>query len=93
MKEDAQPVLSESADAECTWLKAENARLRQLLAKHNIQVPPAHPAIQPSVKAVEVLSPDERKERARKRIALFRRPFSLEGGCLRVTIPLTDTVI
>jgi len=75
MKEGAQPLPFESADAECTWLREENARLRQLLTEHNIQIPPAQPASRPSVKAVEVLSSEDRKERARKRITLFQSLF------------------
>ena len=75
MKEGAQPVPFESADAECGRLREENARLRKLLTEHNIQIPPAEPASRPSVKAVEVLSPEDRKDRARKRIALFQSLF------------------
>jgi hypothetical protein len=41
MKEGSQPVSFESADAECRWLREENARLRQLLTEHNIRIPPA----------------------------------------------------
>jgi len=75
MKEGAQPLPFESADAECTWLREENARLRQLLTEHNIQIPPAQLASRLSVKAVEVLSPEDRKGRARKRITLFQSLF------------------
>jgi superfamily II DNA or RNA helicase len=75
MKEGAQPVPFEPADAECRRLREENARLRKLLTEHNIQIPPAEPASRPSVKAVEVLSPEDRKDRARKRIALFQSLF------------------
>lgn len=41
MKEGSQPVRFDSADAECTRLREENARLRQLLTEHNIPIPPA----------------------------------------------------
>ena len=75
MKEGAQPVPFESADAECTRLREENARLRKLLTKQNIQIPPAEPASRSCVKAVEVLSPGDRRERGRKRIALFQSLF------------------
>jgi superfamily II DNA or RNA helicase len=75
MKESSQPVPFESADAEYRRLREENARLRQLLTEHNIQIPPAQPAIRPCVKAVGVLSPEDRKKRSRKRIALFRSLF------------------
>jgi len=70
-----QPVPFESTDAECMWLREENARLRQLLTKHNISIPAIEPAMQSCVKPVEVLSLEERQERARKRIALFRSLF------------------
>jgi superfamily II DNA or RNA helicase len=73
MKDGAQPVPIESADAECKQLREENARLRQLLAEHNIPMPPKQPANPPPVKSVLPL--EDRKERARKRIALFRSLF------------------
>jgi len=56
-------------------LREENARLRQLLTEHNIPIPPTEPAMQSWVKPVEVLPLEERQERARKRIALFRSLF------------------
>ncbi len=73
MKEASQAVPIESADAECRRLREENARLRQLLAEHNIRIPPNQSANLPAVKSV--LSLEDRKERARKRIALFRSLF------------------
>jgi hypothetical protein len=75
MKEDSQPVPFESPEAECRRLREENARLRQLLAEHHIPIPPNQPANPTAVKTAEVLSPEDRKERAKKRIALFRRLF------------------
>ena len=74
-REPSQPVPFEVTDAECRRLREENARLRQLLAEHNIPVAPTEPAIRPCVKPIEVLSSDERQERARRRIALFRGLF------------------
>lgn len=71
----SQPVPFESTDAECKRLREENAHLRQLLAQHNISVPPSEPETLPRAKPVEVLSLGDRQERARKRIALFRRLF------------------
>src|SRR5215467_5352670 len=71
----SQPVSFESAEAECSRLREENARLRRLLAEHNILIPPAESPMRPFVKAMEALSLDERQERARKRIALFRSLF------------------
>lgn len=73
MKEGAQPIPFGSPDTECTRLRAENARLRQLLAEHNIPIPLNQPAKLPAVKSVLPL--EDRKERAKKRIALFRSLF------------------
>src|SRR5215472_18094977 len=74
-EEGSQPVPAESADAECRRLREENARLRQILAKHNISLLPLEPADRSRIRSAEVLSPEDRKERAQKRIALFRRLF------------------
>jgi len=71
----SQPVSFESAEAECSRLREENARLRRLLAEHNILIPPAEPPMRRFVKPTEASSLDERQERARKRIALFRSLF------------------
>src|SRR5215469_3887120 len=70
-----QPVSFEFAEAECSRLREENARLRRILAEHNILIPPAEPPMRPFVKPIEASSLDERQERARKRIALFRSLF------------------
>ena len=64
-----------SVEAERTWLREENARLRRLLAEHNIPVPPSEVATQSDAKPIEVLSSEARAERARKRITLFRSLF------------------
>ena len=47
MKEGLQSVPFEFAEAECRRLREENARLRRLLAEHNIPIPPNQPANQP----------------------------------------------
>jgi superfamily II DNA or RNA helicase len=73
MKEGMQLVPFETADAECTRLREENVRLRQLLAEHHILIPPNQP-VNPGT-AKSVLPLEDRKERARKRIALFRSLF------------------
>jgi hypothetical protein len=70
-----QPVSFEFAEAECSRLREENARLRRILAEHNILIPPAEPPMRPFVQPIEASSLDERQERARKRIALFRSLF------------------
>jgi hypothetical protein len=75
IRKGSQPVSFESANAECSRLREENARLRQLLTEHNIPIPPTAPAAQPCAQPLAVLPPDERQERARKRIALFRSLF------------------
>src|SRR5262249_13060581 len=71
----SQPVAFESAEAECSRLREENARLRRILAEHNIQIPPPEPPIRPFVKPMDASSFDERQERAIKRPALFRSPL------------------
>lgn len=71
----SQPVSLQSAEAECSRLRDENAHLRRLLAEHNILIPPPEPPMRPFVKPMEVSPLDEREERARKRIALFRNLF------------------
>jgi hypothetical protein len=83
----SQPVSLEPAEAECSRLREENARLRRLLAEHNILIPPSEPPMRPFVTASSL---DERQERARKRIALFRSLFRgredvSHGGRLWVT--------
>ncbi len=78
MKEGAQPVPSESADAECSRLREENARLRQVLTDRNIPIPTTEPASPPAVQTVS--PPEDKKERARKRIALFQNLFCGRQG-------------
>src|SRR5262249_57446805 len=71
----SQPVPFDGAEAECRRLREENARLRRLLAEHNILVPPSEATMRPAAKPIEVLSSEARAERARKRITLFRSLF------------------
>src|SRR5215469_11468100 len=71
----SQPVSFRAAEAECSRLREENANLRRLLAEHHILIPPAQPPMRPFVKPMEASSLDERQERARKRIVLFRSLF------------------
>lgn len=75
IRNSSQPVPFESTDAECRRLQEENARLRRLLTEHNIPIPPTQPAMRPCAKTIEVLSSDERQERARRRVVLFRSLF------------------
>src|SRR5262249_1811018 len=71
----SQPVSFKSAEAECSRLREENAHLRRLLTEHNILIPPVEPPVRSFVTPMEASSLDERQERARKRIALFRSLF------------------
>jgi superfamily II DNA or RNA helicase len=75
LRKGSQPVPFESTDAECRRLREKNARLRQLLTEHNIPISPTEPPMRSCVKPIDVLSSDERQERARKRLALFRSLF------------------
>jgi len=56
-------------------LRAENARLRRLLAVHGIPIPQLAPENPPPTNLVETAAPVDKEERARKRIALFRSLF------------------
>src|SRR5215470_11224452 len=75
----SQPVSFECTEAECSRLREENARLRRILAEHNILIPSAQPPLRPIVTPTETSSLDERQERARKKIALFRSLFRGRG--------------
>ncbi len=66
---------SESPEQENIRLREENARLRRILAHHNIPIPQLLPASPPSTKNVEAASKVDTEERATKRIALFRSLF------------------
>ena len=70
-EEGSQPVPAESIDVECRRLREENARLRQILAKHNISFLPIEFADRPRIRSAEVLSPEDMK-RTRRRHG-FRR--------------------
>jgi superfamily II DNA or RNA helicase len=65
----------EAPDAENRRLREENTRLRRVLAVHGIAIPPPPPENQPPTKTAETASPEDKEERARKRIALFRSLF------------------
>jgi len=65
----------ESPEEENIRLRAENARLRRLLAVHGIPIPQLAPESPPPVKTVEAAPPMDKEERARKRVALFRSLF------------------
>jgi len=65
----------ESPEAENRRLREENARLRRVLAVHGIAIPPPPPENQPPTKTAETATPEDKEERARKRIALFRSLF------------------
>jgi superfamily II DNA or RNA helicase len=65
----------ESPEEENIRLRAENARLRRLLAVHNIPIPQLAPESPPPVTTVEAAPPMDKEERARKRVALFRSLF------------------
>lgn len=65
----------EPPEQENTRLREENARLRRLLAVHSIPIPQLAPESPPPTKAVDTVSPADKEERARKRIALFRSLF------------------
>ena len=65
----------EPPEQENVRLREENARLRRLLAVHSIPIPQLAPENPPPAKAVEIVQPVDREERARRRIALFRSLF------------------
>ena len=65
----------EPPEQENIRLREENARLRRLLAVHSIPIPQLAPENPPPTKIVETPPPVDKKERARKRTALFRSLF------------------
>src|SRR5690242_20987772 len=65
----------EPPEQENIRLREENARLRRLLAVHNIPIPQLAPENPAPTKPVETAPPVDKEERARKRIALFRSLF------------------
>ncbi len=65
----------EPPEQENIRLREENARLRRLLAAHNIPIPRLVPEKPPPTKAGEPAPPVDKEERARRRVALFRSLF------------------
>ena len=65
----------ESPERENIRLREENARLRRLLAVHNIPIPQVALENPPPTKIIETAPPVDKEARARKRIALFRSLF------------------
>ena len=86
IRKGSQPVPIESTDAECMRLREENARLRQLLAEHNIPIPPTEPAMQPCVKPIEVVSLGREAGTGQKENRSISEPFPRERRCLRATM-------
>jgi superfamily II DNA or RNA helicase len=56
-------------------LREENARLRRMLAAHSIPIPQLAPEKPPPTKAADAACPEDKEERARRRIVLFRSLF------------------
>ena len=75
MTENGSESLPFEPEQENVRLREENARLRRLLAVHSIPIPQLAPGNPPPAKAVEIVQPVDREERARRRIALFRSLF------------------
>lgn len=76
MSENASGSLPfESPDEENRRLREENARLRRALTVHGIAVPPLSPANPTPAKIGEALPLENKEDRARKRVALFRGLF------------------
>ena len=72
---DSASLPFEPPEQENIRLREENARLQRLLAVHGIPIPqPAQEKPAPT-KIVESAPPEDKEERARKRIALFRSLF------------------
>ena len=65
----------EPPEQENIRLREENARLQRLLAVHGIPIPQLTLEKPPPTKTVESTPPEDKDERARKRIALFRSLF------------------
>ena len=65
----------EPPEQENIRLREENARLRRLLAVHSIPIPQLPAQNPPPTKTVEPPPPVDKEERARQRIALFRRSW------------------
>jgi len=65
----------EPPEQENARLREENARLRRLLSVHSILIPQFEPEPPPPTKHDETIGPLDKQERAKQRIALFRRLF------------------
>jgi len=71
----SESVSFERRDEENQLLREENARLRRVLAAHGIPVPQFTPDEARQVKTITPAAVENKEERARKRIALFRSLF------------------
>ena len=65
----------EPPEQENICLRDENARLRRLLSVHSIPIPQLVPENPLPAKTAELAPSMDKAERARKRVALFRRLF------------------
>jgi superfamily II DNA or RNA helicase len=72
---DSASLPFEPPEQENIRLREENARLQRLLAVHGIPIPQLALEKPPPIKTVESAPPEDKDERARKRIALFRSLF------------------
>ena len=71
----SESVSFEQRDEENQRLREENARLRRVLAAHCIPVPQFAPGDERPVQTITPAAVENKEERARKRIALFRSLF------------------
>src|SRR5271170_3286495 len=71
----SESVPIERRDEENQLLREENARLRRVLAAHGIPVPQFTPDDARPVQTITPAAVENKEERARKRIALFRSLF------------------
>src|SRR5665213_3709128 len=71
----SESVSFEQRDEENQRLREENARLRRVLAAHGIPVPQFTPEDARQVQSITPAAVENKEERARKRIALFRSLF------------------
>ena len=71
----SESVPIERRDEENQRLREENARLRRVLAAHGIPVPQFTPDDARPVQTITPVAVENKEDRARKRIALFRSLF------------------
>jgi hypothetical protein len=84
MKEGAQPVPFESADAECTRLREENARLRE--SSGGTQYPhPTERGREPACRQICITSGGQERT-SQKESRTVSEPFSRKRGRLRATM-------